>query len=158
MNNIVNGVIPPADLARALELMQEARAVLAPHLHPLTPAERKTLYKMGPKSVGFLQSLVNYATNTPAFVPSFINLDELKQDAGVAAGLDPVTQYAMQLALDLDSSQMLAGSEAMDQGTPVYKNIKFLAEQNQPAAQGAYDDLKQHFASRPAKKTAAKPA
>ena len=47
---------------------------------------------------------------------------------------------------------MLAGSEGMDGTSPIYKNIKFLAEQNQPGAQAAYDDLSQQFPGRPAKK------
>ena len=158
MFNLINAPIPPADAAKALDLLQQVRKLLAPGLHPLTPTERKTLYKMGPKSVGFMQNLVNYATASPDLVPKFIDLDALKLDVGVAAGLDPLTQYAAQLALDLSSTQMLAGSEGMDQATPVYQNIKFLAAQNQPGAQGAYDDLRKHFAGRPSKKTPVKPA
>ena len=157
MPNTVTAAIPPANLAKALDLLKQVRALLAPALHPLTPKERKTLYKLGDKSIGFMQKLTDYATNTPAFVPAFIDLAELKQDVGVAADLSPVEQYAAQLALDLNSTKMLAGSEGMDQSSPIYKNIKFLAEQNQPGAQAAYDDLRQQYPGRPAKKPAPQP-
>ena len=154
MSNNINATIPAKDLADALDHLKKARAILDPHLHPLTPKERKTLYKLGDKSVGFMNKLLTYATNTPAFVPAFIDLAELKQDVGVATDLGPVEQFAAQLALDLNSTKMLAGSEGMDQTSPIYKNIKFQAEQNQPGAQAAYDDLSKQFPGRPSKKAA----
>ena len=158
MPGLINAPISPDDAAKALDLLQQVRALLAPGLHSLTPTERKTLYKMGPKSVGFMQSLVNYATASPDLVPKFVDLPALQLDVAVAATLDPLAQYAAQLALDLSSTQMLAGSEGMDQATPVYQNIKFLAAQNQPGAQGAYDELRKHFANRPSNKKPVKPA
>jgi len=152
MSNQINGPVPQADLDKALDLLKQARAIVERHLHPLTPKERKTLYKLGDKNLGFMQKIVAYATNTAAFVPSFISLEEVKQDVAVAAAFTPLEQFAAQLALDLNSTRMLAGSEGMDGTSPIYKNIKFLAEQKQPAAQGAYDDLSQQYPGRPAKK------
>ena len=111
---------------------------------------------MGDKSVGFMAKLLDYAANSPAFVPAFISFTELKQDVGVATALAPLEQFAAQLALDLNSTVMLAGAEGMAQASPVYKNIKFLAEQKQPGAQAAYDDLSQRFPGRPAKVAAPK--
>ena len=152
MSNQINGLIPQADLDKALDLLKQARAVVEPHLHPLTPQERKTLYKLGDKNLGFMQKILTYATNTAAFVPAFISLEEVKQDVAVAAALAPLEQFAAQLALDLNSTKMLAGSEGMDGTSPIYQNIKFLAEQKQPAAQGAYDDLSQQYPGRPSRK------
>lgn len=151
MSNQITAAIPPAELAQALDLLKQARAILAPYLHALTPEERKSLVKMGNKSVGFMTKLLDYAANTPAFVPGFISYQELKQDVGVATDLAPVEQFVAQLALDLDSTVMLAGSEGMSQASPVYQNIKFLAQQKQPGAQLAYDDLRQRFPGRKAK-------
>ena len=157
MPNQITDAIPAAKLAEALDHLQKARTVLAPYLHPLTPDERKNIVKMGDKSVGFMTKLLDYAAATPAFVPGFISYDELKQDVGVATALTPLEQLAEQLALDLNSTVMVAGSEGMSQASPVYQNIKFLAEQKQPGAQAAYDDLRQRFPGRPAKKNQPKP-
>ena len=154
MPNQITSAIPAAKLAEALDHLRQARAVLEPYLHPLTPDERKNIVKMGDKSVGFMAKLLDYAANTPAFVPGFISYDELKQDVGVATDLAPLEQFAEQLALDLNSTVMLAGSEGMSQASPVYQNIKFLAQQKQPGAQAAYDDLSQRFPGRVARKPA----
>lgn len=157
MPNTITAAIPPADLAQALDLLKQARTLLEPHLHPLTPEERQGIVKMGDKSIGFMNKLLDYATNTPAFVPVFIDFNELKQDVSVATDLAAVEQFAAQLTMDLNSTILVAGAEGMGQASPVYKNIKFLAEQNQPGAQVAYDDLSQRFPGRPAKKAVAKP-
>ena len=154
MPNQITAAIPPADLAKALEHLQQARALLAPYLHALTPDERKNIVKMGDKSVGFMQKLLDYAATTPAFVPAFISFEELQQDVGMATAITPLEQLAAQLALDLNSTVMLAGSEGMSQASPVYQNIKFLAQQRQPGAQAAYDDLSQRWPGRVAKKAA----
>ena len=154
MPNQITDAIPAAKLAEALDHLQKARTVLAPYLHPLTPDERKNIVKIGDKSVGFMTKLLDYAAATPAFVPGFISYDELKQDVGVATALTPLEQLAEQLALDLNSTVMLAGSEGMSQASPVYQNIKFLAQQRQPGAQAAYDDLSQRWPGRVAKKAA----
>jgi len=155
MSNQITAAIPAAKLAEALDLLQQARAVLAPYLHPLTPDERQNIVKMGDKTVGFMAKLLDYAATTPAFVPPFISYDELKQDVGVATALAPVEQLAAQLALDLNSTMLVAGGEGMGHALPVYKNIKFMADMKQPGAQAAYDDLSQRFPGRgpAAKKT-----
>ncbi|GAA4352145.1 hypothetical protein GCM10023185_11530 [Hymenobacter saemangeumensis] len=154
MADRINATIPPADLARALDHLQQARAILAAHLQPLTPTERKTITKMGNKTIGFMQKLVTYASNTPAFVPAFVDFNELRQDVGVATALQPLEQAAAQLSLDLNSTILVAGAEGMLSASPVYKNIKFMAEQRQPAAQSAYTDLSERYPGRPAKKKA----
>ena len=154
MPNQITDAIPAAKLAEALDHLQKARTVLAPYLHPLTPDESKNIVKMGDKSVGFMTKLLDYAAATPAFVPGFISYDELKQDVGVATALTPLEQLAEQLALDLNSTVMVAGSEGISQASPVYQNIKFLAQQHQPGAQAAYDDLSQRWPGRVAKKAA----
>jgi len=76
MSNQITAAIPPAELAQALDLLKQARAILAPYLYALTPEERKSLVKMGNKSVGFMTKLLDYAANTPAFVTGFISYQE----------------------------------------------------------------------------------
>ena len=56
------------------------------------PGERKTRLGMADKTLAFVQKLATYAANNPAFVPSFLNLAELQQDAaGMAARTDTMS-------------------------------------------------------------------
>jgi len=125
------------------------RAALAPYLLSLTPEERKTMLRMADKTVAFVQKTADYATTNPGFVPAFVDLAELKQDTASMAALTPLRQQCDQLALDLDSTVMVAGSEAYGNALVVFGNIKFLAKNNQPGAQAAYDDLSVRFPGSP---------
>ena len=103
------------------------------------------MLRMADKTVAFVTKTTDYATSNPSFVPSFVDLAELKQDTAGMAALTPLRQQCDQLALDLDSTVMIAGSEAYGNALTVYGNIKFLARNNQPGAQAAYDDLSVRF-------------
>ena len=155
MQNLLAISIPPADLAKALGFFQQGAAVLAPYLKSLTPEERQQMLKMADKTVAFVTKTRDYAQNNPSFVPAFVDLQEFEQDVDVISGLTPLHQLLEGLALDTDSTMMLADSDAYATALTLYNNIKFLAKNNQPGAQAAYDDLSQRFPSkgggRPAK-------
>ena len=145
MQNLFNTPVPPAELAKALEFFQKGAAVLRPYLTSLTPAQRQDLLKMGDKTLAFVQKSREYARLNPSFVPAFVDMAEFESDAEALDGLAPVHQLLEALALDTDSTLMLAGSNAYAAALVLYNNIKFLARNNQPGAQAAYDDLSQRF-------------
>ena len=94
MSNSVSTAIPAKVLADTLDHLKQVRAALEPYLHALTPDERKSLAKIGSESVSFMAKLLDYATNSPAFVPTFISFTELKQGGGHAHVLAPFEQFA----------------------------------------------------------------
>jgi hypothetical protein len=155
MANDFNQIIPAAVLQQAQQHLDALKTLLGPYLISLTPEERKTLPRMADKTVAFVTKTADYATTTPAFVPPFVELAELTQDATGVAALTPLRQQLEQLALDTDSTVMVAGSEAYATALTVYANIKFLAKNKQPGAQAAYDDLSVRFPGRPTKAAAA---
>lgn len=147
MPNNFNSDIPPLVLQDVQNHLSSIRELLAPFLVSLTPDERKTMLRMADKTVAFVQKTTDYATSNPSFVPTFVSLQELKQDTSSVAGLSPLRQQLEQLALDVDSTKMSAGSEAYSNSLTIYNNIKFQAKNKQAGAQAAYEDLKQRFTS-----------
>jgi len=131
-----------SDVQTHLTAIKEA---LAPYLTPLTPDERKSMLRMADKTVAFVTKTTEFATTNPSFVPSFVDLAELKQDTAGMAALAPLRQQLDQLALDTDSTVMIAGSEAYGNALTVYGNIKFMAKNKQAGAQAAYDELRVRF-------------
>jgi hypothetical protein len=145
MANEFHADIPATVIAEVQTHLDAIKTVLAPYLLSLTPEERKTMLRMADKTVAFVTKTTDYATNNAAFVPAFVDLAELRQDTAGMAALAPLRQQFEQLALDTDSTVMVAGSEAYGNALTVYGNIKFLAKNKQPGAQAAYDDLSVRF-------------
>jgi len=145
MQNNFPTPIPPADLKKALDLFEQGAAVLRPYLTPRTPEQRQVMLKMADKTVAFVTKTGDYAAANPGFVPAFVDLPEFTQDAAALTGLAPLHQLLEALALDTDSTMMVAGSDAYAAALVLYNNIKFLARNKQPGAQAAYDDLSQRF-------------
>ena len=146
MPNEFHQTIPAKVLADVQQHLDAIKAALAPYLLSLTPDERRTMLRMADKTVAFVQKAADYAATTPAFVPGFVDLAELQQDAAGVQALTPLRQQFEQLAADTDSTMMVAGGEAYANSLTIYHNIKFLAKSKQPGAQVAYDDLSQRFA------------
>ena len=145
MQNLLATAIPEAALKKALGYFQQGADELRPHLQALTPDERAAMLKMGAKTVDFVRKAYDYARNNPTFVPAFLDLDEFARDSAALNGLAPLQQLLLALALDTESTMMLAGSDAYAAALVLYNNIKFLAKNKQPGAQAAYDDLSQQF-------------
>ena len=139
--------IPAARRKEALDHFEQGAAVLRPYLQSLTPEQRETMLKMADKTVAFVNKIRDYAANNPSFVPDFVDMSEFQADADALAGLSPVHMLLAGLALDTDSTMMLAGSDAYAAALIIYNNIKFLAKNKRPGAQAAYDDLRQRFPS-----------
>jgi hypothetical protein len=145
MANQFNADIPAQTIQQVQQHLDAIKAALAPYLLSLTPDERRTMLRMGDKTVAFVTKTTEQATNNPSFVPEFVSLPDLKQDAAGIAALAPLRQQFEQLALDTDSTVMVAGSEAYGAALTVYGNIKFLAKNKQPGAQAAFDELRVRF-------------
>jgi hypothetical protein len=155
MPNEFPTAIPAAVLAQVQESLNAMKTALAPYLISLTPEERKAMLHMADKTVAFVQKTTDYATNSPALVPPFVSLAELKIDVAGLTALTPLHQQLEQLALDVDSTMTVAGSEAYANALTIYNNIKFMAQNKQPGAQAAYEDLQQRFAGQGRQKKAA---
>ena len=145
MQNLFTTAIPDAVLKKALGYFQQGADELRPYLLALTPEERSAMLKMGAKTVDFVQKAFGYASGNPGFVPVFVDLAEFSRDTAALAGLAPIEQLLAGLALDADSTMMLAGSDAYAAALAIYNYIKYLAKNKQPGAQAAYDDLSKRF-------------
>ena len=159
MENLNAIAVPAKVLADALQKIREARAELAPYLHPLTPQQRQDLPKMGDKTLGFVTKMAEYAQSLTTLMPSYLDVPGLVIDAGTSAGLLPVFQELDGFTLDVDSTRMVAGSEGYTAALVGYSALQGAAKNNQPGAQAAVSELAPRFA-RPtsAAKAAAKKA
>ena len=158
MDNVNDQAIPAAILAGALKKIKEARADLAPFLHPLTTKQREELPKMGDKTLAFVTKMAEYAQSLSDLMPSYLDVPGLVIDANTSNALLPVFQELDGFATDVDSTRMVAGSEGYVGGLIGYGALQGAAKNNQPGAQAAIDTVSPRFARSTSAAKAAKDA
>ena len=137
--------IPKTVIADVTDKLQECRALLAPYLQGLTVEERKSLFKMGDKTVATVQKVKDYVETNPEFAPAYMNKEEFLKDEALVTTLSPLGNLAEQLASDISDTIILAGSEALAAALFYYGTTKEAADRGIATAGPIYDDLKQRF-------------
>ena len=146
--NQLSILIPTTVIDEVMLKLQECKTSLAPYLQGLTTEERKSLFKMGNKTVANVQKTKSYVDTNPEFVPGYMDKTEFLKDEGVVSLLSPISNLALQLATDVDDTVMLAGSEALQAAMLYYGQVKEANSRGIPTARPIYEDLSQRFSKR----------
>ena len=159
MDDVNNQLIPAAVLAGALKKIREARADVAPYLHPLTTKQRKEIPKMGDKTLAFVTKMAEYAQSLSSLMPSYLDVPGLVIDAATSNNLLEIFQELNGFTTDVDSTRKVSGSEGYVGALIGYGALQGAAKNNQPGAQAAIGTVSPRFARTPtAAKAAAKAA
>lgn len=146
--NQISVQIPAPVLADCLAKANDIATALEPYLAGLDEEDRHDLFKLGDKSVGYLQKLLGYVDSAPQHVPSYMDVAEFKKDAQVAVDLQPLFQVLAPLVQKIEDTRMLGGSEAMVAGKGYYGTVGLAAKAGAPGARAIYDDLSIRFPGR----------
>ncbi len=150
--NQISVQIPPAVLAEATEKLQEARTLLAPFLQALAPGEKKSIFKMGDKTVATVQKVEDYTETNPEFTPTYMDKPEFVKDVSVVTDLSPLRNLSMQLASDLSDTITIAGNEALLAALLYYGAVKEASSKGVATATPIYEDLSARFTRKGSKK------
>jgi hypothetical protein len=154
-HNLVSFSIPDKDLEEITSAIATLKSKLSPHLKSLSPDDRLQVPKMGDKSIAFVQKACEHCEANLDLAPSFLDLDEMKND--VAAYEQIRTLYApiSQLADSLGDTMLLSGSDAYAGALVFYQAVKNAAKSNVQPAHSIYDDLSHRFPGKTKAKIAA---
>lgn len=123
----ITGTLSEADI-------QEIKAALVtieeklPFLINLTAEERRKLYKMGDKSLAFVNNSLTAAQSNPDILPASFDLDEFVRDYQLATNLTDIFFRLQQLTEKVDDTLMAVSSEAMSSSLTVYDYVKTAAK------------------------------
>jgi hypothetical protein len=145
MENKHSVVIPPDVLAQVRNLAQQANSLLLPYATPLTPTERRTVAKMGEKTLSCVEKAHEFAQQNPNLVPPCLDMPAFDIDFADAHNLWTVLLVSQQLHENLDDTTMVAGSEAYQAALIFYNSVKMAARQDVPGAKAVYEELKKRF-------------
>ncbi|NOU18403.1 MAG: hypothetical protein HOO91_12675 [Bacteroidales bacterium] len=133
----------------AIEAINAAIATIEqqlPNLINLTVEDRKSLPKMGDKTLAFVSKALEYSKQNPKVVPPFLDVAEFEKDVQAVTNINKVLIPLQQLVEKLDDSTVLAGSEAYSSALIFYNAVKSAAKTGVPGMKGVYDDLQLRFA------------
>lgn len=151
--NQISLEIPQTVIAEVNEKLQDCKTLLAPYLQGLSVDERKSIFKMGDKTVATVQKVKSYIETNPEFVPNYMDKMEFLKDEAVVTGLSPLGNLVSQLASDIEDTVMLAGSEAITSALFYYGSTKEAASKGVATAKPIYEDLSQRFVRKSIRKT-----
>jgi hypothetical protein len=124
-----------------------------PFLVHLTIGERRRRFKMGDKSLAFVNNSINAAQSNPDILPSSFDLEELRRDYQLAATLTEIQTQLSQLSEKVDDTLLSVGSDAMTNSLTIYDYVKTAAKRV-PGLKSIADQLGTRFkamGNRPAK-------
>lgn len=119
----IDAVISPADL----QAVRDAFATILqklPFLVTLTAEERRRLFKAGPNSLAFVENALTAAKDHPTILPASFDSAGVKKDVELFAVLTELNSLAASVASQIDDTRMAVGSEAIQEGSQVYKYVQ----------------------------------
>jgi len=142
MKNLHQSSIPKEVLTETLNKLNEINSMLSPYLLTITKDEKKSLAKMGNKSLAFVTEAHQFSKQYPNLRPAFMTQEEFDTDMADATGLLPITSNVVKLLSQLDDTSVVAGSEAYNHALMFYNNTKLAAKNGVPGAQKVLNELK----------------
>jgi hypothetical protein len=148
-----NQAIPPSAVQAAEAALDAQLQALSAYASPLTPEERQTMLKLGPKTFMFVETAHTLARENPGLTSKAFDIgifDVDFADAHILTGLLNKTRQLLELLEDI---VMTAGSEAHRAALEFYADVKAAAARNVPEARAVYEALKAVYPSRGGRKS-----
>jgi hypothetical protein len=143
MQKNVSAIISNADLNVVITSLKQAETKL-PFLISLSDEERRSIPKMGPKSVDFVGDANETTKTFPNVVPPTFDKAEFAKDTELVKNLVTIKMYVDSLQQKIDDTLLEVGSEAMVKALEVYAHVQ-LQKDNVPGLKSAFEKMKSRF-------------
>ncbi len=115
-----------------------------PFLITLSVQERRKLFKMGDKSLAFVNNSLSAAQSNRDILPASFNVEELVQDTQLAASLTEILILLRQVTEQVDDTLLAVGGEAMTGSLAIYDYVKTAAKKT-PGLKTLAEQLGERF-------------
>lgn len=146
-DNLISIVVPPEVVTAVQEASNVIVTQLKPYLIALSKEERKTLPKMGDKTIPLVEKVVEFTGSAPEFVPSYMDVQELKNDFGAVSTLNLLYRPLLEVVSNMSDTILSAGSDSYKMALKYYDSVRMAAKNNVPNAKVIYDGLRKRFES-----------
>jgi hypothetical protein len=153
--NRVSAAITQEDYDKAMDYINHARDFF-PFLINLSKIERKTMRKMGSKSVDYVQDCLTGGKQFENSLAKDFPMIEFQKDAVLIRQLFAVALLVNAFAEGLNDTLMALGADCMAESDEVYATLKRAATKD-ANAKSLVDQISKRFAGQGKKKTVKQP-
>jgi hypothetical protein len=139
----VTATLSEADIKEIKAALQTIQKKL-PFLISLNVDERRKLFKMGDKSLAFVNNSLTAAQSNRDILPASFDLEEFARDYQLVAALTELLLGLQQLTEQVDDTLMAVGSEVMTSSLTVYDYVKTAAKKT-PGLKTLAEQLGERF-------------
>ncbi|NJM72821.1 MAG: hypothetical protein HC862_23255 [Scytonema sp. RU_4_4] len=139
----ISAILSTEDIQQIKAALQTVQQKM-PFLITLSTEERHKLFKMGDKSLAFVNNSITAAVSNPNILPASFNLEEFIRDYQLAATLTELLIALRQLSEQVDDTLLAVGSEAMSSSLTVYDYVKTAAKKT-PGLKSLSEQLGERF-------------
>jgi hypothetical protein len=143
MENKISAVLDEQKITEICQRIDDIKSLL-PFLIDLTPEERKTLPKLGDKSLMFATKALDLIKKDFSFMPGNFSIEEMEKDIVLFDKMLRVRLEIGKLFELVDDTTIEVGSEAYTAALTVYDNAKRNGK-NTVGMDGALDELSRRF-------------
>jgi hypothetical protein len=143
--------LPQADIDAVKAALETITGKL-PFLITLDAAERKALFKLGPKSADFVKDASVASVNFSTILPASFDKAEYAKDTALFDGLGDLKSLIDSLQEKIDNTYTAVGSEAMVASLEVYAYVQTAADRT-PGLKSVAEKLKDRFKAQGVRKS-----
>ncbi len=143
-NNRIDTIVSDADMTAAKQHFTDL-VTLLPFLKGLEKEEKKGMQGIHVANKQFVQDCINEMDQDPSMLPSFIDVNNVKNDFNLYNQLDQLQVFAQDFVDKLGDTQYLAGAEAYNVCLIYYRIAEAAAKAGLPGADERYNRLKSRF-------------
>jgi hypothetical protein len=137
-----NKPVPDTVIAAAETALDAQLQAFASYATPLTPDDRRSLLKMGPKTFKFVELAHTLAGQNSQLTSKAFDMKDFTEDWHDAQGLLGLENRMRQLLEMIEDIRTVAGSDAHHHALEFYADVKAEAARNIPEAHAVYEQLK----------------
>ncbi|OUL20658.1 hypothetical protein [Nostoc sp. 106C] len=139
----ITASLTPEDIQEIKAALQTIQKKL-PFLVTLSVEERRKLFKMGDKSLAFVNNSLTAAQTNRDILPASFDVEEFTRDYQLAATLTELLTGLRQVTEQVDDTLLAVGSEAMSSSLTVYDYVKTAAKKT-PGLKTIAEQLGERF-------------
>jgi hypothetical protein len=148
-DNRISIEITPEKKASIIAAIEALKEELAGITINLTQEERRSLPKIGDKTLAFDEKCKAYMVSRPELVPGFIDLEEMATDRQLIEDLLPCLRELEPICEGLQDTVSLAYTDVYMADLAFHQSVRVAAKRGVPGTDTIYNDLKTRFPGRP---------